>query len=145
MSSKGAHQRGIHYQVTIENAHAHLWRIVLFVQHPRSKQKFQLPVWIPGSYLVREFSKQLSRFEATQDGMPVAVKQLDKCTWVSESKNNKPLQLQYFVHAHDHSVRTAWLDAHRGFFNGTSMFVQVLGQTQDCISLELMPPVHTSR
>ena len=144
MSSKGSHQRGIHYQVNIENAHAHLWRIVLFVQHPRSKQKFQLPVWIPGSYLVREFSKQLSGFEATQDGKPVTVKQLDKCTWVSDSKNNKPLQLQYFVHAHDHSVRTAWLDAHRGFFNGTSMFVQVLGQTQDAISLELMPPQHTS-
>jgi predicted metalloprotease with PDZ domain len=144
MSFKGALQRGIHYQVTIENAHAHLWRIVLFVHHPRSKQKFQLPVWIPGSYLVREFSKQLSGLEATQDGKPIAVKQLDKCTWVSESKNNKPMQLQYFVHAHDHSVRTAWLDAHRGFFNGTSMFVQVLGQTHDSISLELIPPEHTS-
>jgi len=144
MSSNGAHQRGIHYQVTIENAHAHLWRVALFVQHPRSKQKFQLPVWIPGSYLVREFSKQITGLEATQDGKPVAVKQFDKCTWVSESKNNKPMQLQYFVHAHDHSVRTAWLDAHRGFFNGTSMFVQVLGQTQDAISLELIPPKHTS-
>ena len=144
MSFKGALQRGIHYQVTIENAHAHLWRIVLFIHHPRSKQKFQLPVWIPGSYLVREFSKQLSGLEATQDGKPIAVKQLDKCTWVSESKNNKPMQLQYFVHAHDHSVRTAWLDAHRGFFNGTSMFVQVLGQTHDSISLELIPPEHTS-
>ena len=144
MSFKGALQRGIHYQVTIENAHAHLWRIVLFVHHPRSKQKLQLPVWIPGSYLVREFSKQLSGLEATQDGKPIAVKQLDKCTWVSESKNNKPMQLQYFVHAHDHSVRTAWLDAHRGFFNGTSMFVQVLGQTHDSISLELIPPEHTS-
>ena len=144
MSFKGALQRGIHYQVTIENAHAHLWRIVLFIHHPRSKQKFQLPVWIPGSYLVREFSKQLSGLEATQDGKPIAVKQLDKCTWVSESKNNKPMQLQYFVHAHDHSVRTAWLVAHRGFFNGTSMFVQVLGQTHDSISLELIPPEHTS-
>jgi len=144
MSSKGAHQRSIHYQVSIENAHAHLWCVVLVVQQPHSKQKFQLPVWIPGSYLVREFSKQLTGFEATQDGKPVTVKQLDKCTWVSESKNNKPMQLQYFVHAHDHSVRTAWLDAHRGFFNGTSMFVQVLGQTQNPISLKLMQPEHTS-
>ena len=79
MSFKGAHQRGIHYQVSVENAHAHLWRVVLFVQQPRSKQKFQLPVWIPGSYLVREFSKQLSGLVATQDGKPVTVKQLDKC------------------------------------------------------------------
>ena len=144
MSFKGAHQRGIHYQVSVENAHAHLWRVVLFVQQPRSKQKFQLPVWIPGSYLVREFSKQLSGLVATQDGKPVTVKQLDKCTWVTESKSNKPMQLQYLVHAHDHSVRTAWLDIHRGFFNGTSMFVQVLGQTQDPISLALMQPAHTS-
>ena len=144
MSFKGTHQRGIHYQVTVDNAHAHLWRVTLFVQRPRSKQKFQLPVWIPGSYLVREFSKQLSGIEAIQDEKPVAVKQLDKCTWESDSKNNKPMQLQYFVHAHDHSVRTAWLDAHRGFFNGTSMFLQVMGQTQDSISLELIPPEHTS-
>ena len=37
----------------------------------------------------------------------------------------KPLVLRYEVYANDNSVRTAWLDAHRGFFNGTSLCLKV--------------------
>jgi predicted metalloprotease with PDZ domain len=143
MSAKGPHKKDIHYQVEVENANAHTWCVTLHVLNPRAKQQFQLPVWIPGSYLVREFSKQLSDMQATQLGQTLKIQQLDKCTWQTNCKANQALQLQYTVYAHDNSVRTAWLDANRGFFNGTSMFVQALGQTQNSLSLELITPAHT--
>ena len=143
MSAKGPHKKGIHYQVKVENANAHTWCVTLHVPNPRAKQQFQLPVWIPGSYLVREFSKQLSDMLATQSGQVLKIQQLDKNTWQTNCKANQALQLQYKVYAHDNSVRSAWLDANRGFFNGTSMFVQALGQNQSSFSLELISPAHT--
>jgi len=140
MSAKGPYKKDIHYQVKVENANAHTWCVTLHVLNPRAKQQFQLPVWIPGSYLVREFSKQLSDMQATQLGQTLKIQQVDKCTWQTNCKAKQALQLQYKVYAHDNSVRTAWLDASRGFFNGTSMFVQALGQTQNSLSLELICP-----
>ena len=51
----------VHYQVRVLNLHAHQWEVVLTLQQPQAVQHLQLPVWIPGSYMVREFSKQLSQ------------------------------------------------------------------------------------
>ena len=54
--------------------------------------------------------------------------QLDKCSWQAHCKAGKPLVLTYEVYAFDNSVRTAWLDTQRGFFNGTSLCLRVHGQ-----------------
>ena len=145
MATRKPQPHDVHYQVKVENAHAHLWRVIVLVEKPLARQRFQLPVWIPGSYLVREFSKQLSDIEASQNQKPLTVKQLDKSTWEVLCKPSHVLEFQYLVHAHDHSVRTAWLDAYRGFFNGTSMFVQVMGKASHVVKLELLPPTHTEQ
>ncbi len=145
IATQGTASAEILYQVKVENVHAHRWQVTVHVPLPSAKQRFQLPVWIPGSYMVREFSKQFSGMQANQLGKALSIRQLDKCTWEIQGKAKQPMELTYFVHAHDHSVRTAWLDAQRGFFNGTSMFVQVVGQTQQPCKVQLRPPVHTSQ
>ncbi len=134
---------GVHYKIQVENPHAHLWRVIVLVEQPLAKQHFQLPVWIPGSYLVREFSKQLSAVHAAQREKSLPVKQLDKSTWEVICKPSQTLEFQYLVHAHDHSVRTAWLDVNRGFFNGTSMCVQVVGKSSQAVKLDIIQPAHT--
>ena len=99
-----------------------------------------LPVWIPGSYLVREFSKNLQGLQAHQGSrspVPLAVEQLDKCSWQIACSPASALVLRYEVYAHDNSVRTAWLDANRGFFNGTSLCLKVEGQEALAHVLEL--------
>ena len=118
----------VHYFVEIADLHAHLFRITLTVAEPSGQQLVQLPVWIPGSYLVREFSKNLQKLSATQNGKAVRVTQRDKASWQVASTPGSSLQLQYEVYAFDNSVRTAWLDATRGFFNGTSLCLRVAGQ-----------------
>lgn len=143
MASQRSDVNRVHYTVKVENANAHLWRVIVDISQPLAKQQFQLPVWIPGSYLVREFSKQLSEMRAFQAEESLPVKQRDKATWEVACKPSLALQLQYLVHAHDHSVRTAWLDANRGFFNGTSLFVQVTGKQSPVIQLTLPKPTHT--
>ena len=79
--------------------------------------------------MVREFAKQITRLSARQGQRNVTVQQLDKATWSVDCEADVPLTLHYQVHAHDDSVRTAWLTAQRGFFNGTSLCLQVQGQS----------------
>jgi predicted metalloprotease with PDZ domain len=129
----------VHYRVEAVDLHAHLYHVTLHIDQPAAHQQVSLPVWIPGSYLIREFSKNLQRLAARQDGRPVPLHQLDKCTWQAECVPSSPLVLSYEVYAFDNSVRTAWLDTQRGFFNGTSLCLKVHGQESLVHSLELAP------
>ena len=136
----------IHYRVEVLDAHAHVFEVTLTIAQPAALQRVALPVWIPGSYLVREFSKNLQHLEARQGTRsPAPVEQLDKCTWQVQCKPGKALVIRYQVYAHDSAVRTAWLDAERGFFNGTSLCLKVEGQEQSAHLLELPVPRATSR
>ena len=130
----------IHYRVEMGNLHAHLFRVTLTIAKPAALQRVSLPVWIPGSYLVREFAKNLQGLQAHQGSRnpaPLAIEQLDKCSWQIACASDSALVLRYEVYAHDNSVRTAWLDANRGFFNGTSLCLKVEGQEASPHVLEL--------
>ena len=127
----------IHYTVEAADLHAHLFRVTLTVSEPAAQQTVSLPVWIPGSYLVREFSKNLQNLSAKQGRRSVPITQQDKCSWAMACKSGQPLVLSYEVYAFDHSVRTAWLDSQRGFFNGTSLCLRVHGQEHAPHQLQL--------
>ena len=76
----------LHYRVEIGDLNAHLFRVTLTIARPAALQRVSLPVWIPGSYLVREFSKNLQNLQAHQGngkGAAAALPlvQLDKCSW----------------------------------------------------------------
>ncbi|WP_427915631.1 M61 family metallopeptidase [Ramlibacter sp. MMS24-I3-19] len=130
----------MHYRIEAADLHAHLYQVTLTIEQPQAGQRVSLPVWIPGSYLVREFAKNLQRLVARQDGRLVPLVQLDKCTWQADCVPSSPLVLAYEVYAMDNSVRTAWLDASRGFFNGTSLCLRVHGQEGQPHQLELVAP-----
>lgn len=119
------------YRIEVADAHAHLFRVTLQVPKPDAEQVLSLPVWIPGSYLVREFARHLSQLEARQGTRPVPLQQLDKTTWQASCKGVAMLTISYWVYAFDNSVRTAFLDAQRGFFNGTSVFLRVHGREDE--------------
>ena len=117
----------IAYRIDIADPHAHLFRVTLTVPQPEPRQRLSLPVWIPGSYLVREFGRHLSQLEAQQGERDVRATQLDKTTWQVDCEGRSTLVVRYLVYAFDTSVRTAFLDARRGFFNGTSLCLRVHG------------------
>ena len=128
----------LHYRIEPADLHAHLFHVTLTIAQPAAQQRVALPVWIPGSYMVREFAKNLQNLRATQGRRSVPLQQLDKATWQVDAAPGKPLVLTYAVYALDNSVRTAWLDASRGFFNGTSLCLQVAGQETLPHALELV-------
>ncbi|WP_082210120.1 M61 family metallopeptidase [Serpentinimonas barnesii] len=120
---------GPRYRVDLVDLHAHLYQLSLFVTQPARLQRLSLPVWIPGSYLVREFSQHLQGLSADCDGHAVPLRQLNKNTWEAATPAGaQVLRLRYQVYAFDASVRSAWLDAERAFFNPTSLCLRVHGQ-----------------
>ena len=129
----------ITYKVELHDLNAHLFQVTLTIAEPAITQHVSLPVWIPGSYLVREFAKNLQNLTAFQGKKQLAAIQADKCSWQLDCDAAIPLVITYQVFAHDNSVRTAWLDADRGFFNGTSLCLRVEGQEDATHSLDLKP------
>ena len=128
MPKTTANPAPVHYEVAAANLQAHLFQVTLTIAQPQAQQTVSLPVWIPGSYLVREFAKNLQNLQARQGKRLVPLHQGDKHSWVAQCREDAPLVLTYEVCAYDNSVRTAWLDTARGFFNGTSLCLRVHGQ-----------------
>jgi predicted metalloprotease with PDZ domain len=126
--------------VDIESTASHLFRVTLTIPHPAAQQQLAMAVWIPGSYLVREFAKQVQGMTAAQSGKKIDIQQLDKCTWQLACIANQNVEISYLVYAFDASVRTAYLDASRGFFNGTSLFMRVAGQEDMPQQVLIAPP-----
>ena len=131
----------IRYRVSVLDPNQHLYGITLEIDQPAARQRLSLPVWIPGSYLVREFAQHLQRLQASINGQSVALEQLDKNSWEARlpaDSGKAPLQLRYEVYAFDASVRTAFLDAQRGFFNPTSLCLRVPDREREPHALELL-------
>ncbi|RYX97111.1 MAG: M61 family peptidase [Comamonadaceae bacterium] len=138
-SPEGNRNVAIHYRVEATDLHAHLFSVTLTIADPAALQRVSLPVWIPGSYLVREFAKTLQKLEARQGGRArTTLEQVDKCTWDIGCTLGQPLTLTYEVYANDNSVRTAWLDASRGFFNATSLCLRVAGQEKSPHAIDIV-------
>ena len=131
----------ITYRIDATDVRAHLYRVTLTVPTPAVEQRLSLPVWIPGSYLVREFARHLSSLVARQGGREVPMQQLDKATWRVATDGRGELTIGYDVYAFDTSVRAAFLDAGRGFFNGTSLFLKVDGAESGAhrVALQALP------
>ena len=121
----------ISYRIDCSGTRTHLFEIELTVPEPAAGQRFSLPVWIPGSYLVREFARHLSSATAAQGGRPVPLRQLDKASWQATCHGQASLVVRYRVYAFDTSVRAAFLGAARGFFNGTGVCLRVEGREHE--------------
>ncbi|MFZ5876798.1 MAG: M61 family metallopeptidase [Nitrospirota bacterium] len=130
----------LRYRITPSDPAAHLFEVRCTIPNPDpAGQRFSLPTWIPGSYVIRDFARHVVRVSAECGGRPVAVIKLDGNTWRCEPASG-PLTLISEVYAWDLSVRAAHLDAAHGYFNGTSAFFQIHGHEHQPCAVELVPP-----
>ncbi|MCK6504589.1 PDZ domain-containing protein [Myxococcota bacterium] len=128
------------YRVVPADPAAHLFRVTLTVERPDpAGQVLTLPAWIPGSYMIREFSKHIVRMGASCPAGEVAVQKVDKRTW-RLSPCDGPVSVWCEVYAWDLSVRKAHLDQSHGYFNGTSLFLCPQGLEHGPCEVELDPP-----
>lgn len=133
----------IQYTVWPADLHGHRFRIKLLVANPDPNgQVLQMPTWIPGSYLIRDFSKHIETIEAYSTAgvrKIIALDRIDNDHWRLPPANG-PVEILTTVYAFDSSVRAAYLDTERGFFNASSLCLAVQGQEHLPCSLAITPP-----
>ena len=83
----------------------------------------KMPVWAPGSYLVREFSKSVEGFSATAGTKTVRFEKVRKNAWRIYSAKAANIKLKYRVYAFETSVRTAFVDESHAFLSSTGIFM----------------------
>jgi predicted metalloprotease with PDZ domain len=130
----------IQYHIYPSHPEAHLFSVSCTINKPDPLgQRVSLPAWIPGSYMIRDFSKNVVSLKAEANGQPLEVIKLDKDSWQC-APCDQPITLAYDIYAWDLSVRTAHLDQTHAYFNGTSVFLQVHGQEDKVCCVEIQPP-----
>ncbi len=128
------------YEITPTSPHKHLFSVSVTVPEPNPLgQVFKLPSWIPGSYLIRDFAKNIVTLSAKSDSKVIATKKLDKSHWICDPCE-KSITIDYQIYAYDLSVRSAYLTNERAFFNGTSVFLLPLGFEDDECQLTINLP-----
>ena len=130
----------VSYRVEPHDLAGHRLRITLHIDRPAAEgQTLSLPAWIPGSYLIRDFSRQIESLTVRDAAGARPVRKLDNHTW-QVAPGDGPVTVDYVVYAWDLSVRGAHVDQHHAFFNGTSVFLQVHGQSHQPCTVELVAP-----
>jgi len=130
----------LRYRIEPVDPAAHLFEVRLTVANPAPEgQAFSMPAWIPGSYMIRDYARNVVAIRAESDGLDVALTKLDKSSWRAEPVN-RPLTLIARIYAYDLSVRGAHLDTTHAYFNGPCVFFSVEGQDDAPCELEILPP-----
>jgi len=130
----------IHYSICPVQPENHLFEVQIRIPNPDPKgQGLWLPDWIPGSYLIRDFARQVIKVNASCGGRQIGCEKIAKAEWLCDPCQGE-LLLEYQVYAYDLSVRGAYLDNQRGFFNATSVFLAVKCQEQHACEVDIQPP-----
>ena len=133
----------VQYTVWPADLHGHRYRVKLHIANPDPEgQVIAMPAWIPGSYLIRDFSKNIEAIEAKSagaDGKALHLERIDNDQW-RLPKNCSAVDIMTTVYAFDSSVRAAYLDTERAFFNASSLCLAVKGREHLPCSIAILAP-----
>lgn len=133
---------GLHYAVAMPCPTSHLFEVTLQVSDWQGDVlDLKMPVWTPGSYLVREYARHVQNF-AAQDlhGNALSWRKAGKNHWQITAGEASSVTIKYQVFANELTVRTNHLDYSHGYFNGAAMFFFVPGYQQQPITVTIDPP-----
>ena len=131
----------ISYTLKMPRPQNHYFQVEMQVEQVKQKTAtVKLPVWAPGSYLVREFSRHLNQVKAySLQGAVLPVTKKTKNAWEVDLKGQTSFVLKYEVYAFELSVRTSFLDETHGFVSGPSMFMYLDGHKETGGELVVQP------
>ena len=117
----------ISYTVSMERPQSHYYQVEMDLSGFKEKElNVKMPIWAPGSYLAREFAKNVNLVTATDGkGNKLKVKKTDKNTWNIKKGKAKSIKVKYDVYAFELTVRTSFLDMTHGFISGSGVFMYV--------------------
>lgn len=130
----------LHYQIEFDDYRQHLMHVtVRFLANPT--QVLSLPTWIPGSYLIREFSKHIESVRAYDEaGRILKIQKFEKNKWRLFNTDHELITVEYDVYAYDLSVRGAYVDQTRLYVNPACACLGLDGQEDKAVEVELFLP-----
>lgn len=131
----------ISYQLRMPKPQNHYFEVEMTLANFKEKQlEIKMPVWAPGSYLVREFAKNVNLVKAfDENSKELKVQKKNKNTWSISTDGTKKIKLKYEVYSFELSVRTPFLDMTHGFVSGSGVFMYVEGHKDEKGILEVVP------
>jgi predicted metalloprotease with PDZ domain len=131
----------IHYTVAMPQPTSHLFEITLQIEGwQQDRLDLKMPVWTPGSYLVREYSRHLQGFAAEVESEAIVWEKQGKNHWQLQTAGVSSLTVRYRIFANELTVRTNHLDHTHGYFNGAAVFFFIPGYQQQEIEVTIVPP-----
>ncbi len=139
----------IQYTVSMPHPESHLFEVSLCVRLEKlfsslqksKKLDLKMPVWTPGSYLIREYAKHLQDFSAySENERPLHWQKLSKNHWQIETLEVSEVIVKYRIFANELTVRTNHLDSTHGYFNGAALFFYIPGFEKHSIWSTIIPP-----
>ena len=129
------------YQVAMSQPESHLFEVTLEVLGwAQPTLELRMPVWTPGSYLVREYSRHLQDFAASGDKKALPWRKVRKNYWHIDTQGQSKIVVRYRIFANELTVRTNHLDKTHGYFNGAALFLYVPGFEKQPIQIKIVPP-----
>ncbi|WP_316785615.1 M61 family metallopeptidase [Pedobacter frigiditerrae] len=131
----------IGFEVSFKEPQAHYAEVEMNISGIATKAyvDVKMPVWTPGSYLVREFAKSVEGFGATSNGKAVKVEKVNKNTWRVFNAKTNAVKINYRVYAFEISVRTAFIDASHAFLSSASIFMYPAGMIKTPSTVKIVP------
>ncbi len=114
----------IEHQVTIDDPTSHLIEVEsTFPIVRNSRSELMMATWIPGSYLIREYSRHIQELQAFADGKPVQIEKVSKNRWKTPPVSGRSLTIRYRLYAHELTVRTNFVTEQIAIMNPIAMFL----------------------
>lgn len=141
ISSSVLHAQSVNYKLSMPKPQNHYFHVEMeLIDFTEKEIDISLPVWAPGSYLVREFSKNINMVKAFDEkGNPLEIKKQRKNSWTIKKSKIKKVIVKYEVYAFELSVRTSFLDLTHGYVSGSGVFMFVEDHLDVSGQLKVMP------
>ena len=141
ISSSVLHAQSVNYKLSMPKPQNHYFHVEMeLIDFTEKEIDISLPVWAPGSYLVREFSKNINMVKAFDEkGNPLEIKKQRKNSWTIKKSKIKKVIVKYEVYAFELSVRTSFLDLTHGYVSGSRVFMFVEDHLDVSGQLKVMP------
>jgi predicted metalloprotease with PDZ domain len=131
----------IDYALKMPKPQNHYFEVEMKIKKVSGKfLEVKMPVWAPGSYMIREFSKNINLVVAKDElGKKLNVTKVSKNTWRIYVKGKEEVKINYEVYAFELSARSSFLDQSHGFVSGSSIFMYVEGEKETGGKLDIYP------
>jgi len=139
-TSKGASPVKISYTVTFPEAQAHYADIEMRIDNiHQNTLTLKMPVWTPGSYLIREYAKNVEIFTASSGDKELSYKKTRKNWWTINTEGANYITIRYNVYCNEISVRTSTVDASHGFLSTSGIFMYPEGMLHHPSTIHIVP------